>query len=162
MILDGLSDFLNKVHKHLDEKGIDVSKFELDHFAYQASSDSDYDILKEQFIKLGEEVSEAIVGGRRVGIFKLNEPIAYKDKSISAIELIAPVEGKTPPSGLEHIEYVIDEDFLVFADRYPTLDWNKTKINRDEFPMLILDLGDNTTVKFHHKNVLDMVVEQEG
>lgn len=160
MILDNYKEFLDKLIANISAKGIDVSNYYLDHFGYQCSSDEDYDNLKPEVLKIAEMVSENIVGGRRVGIFKFNSPFLYKGKEVPAFEIVAPKEGQVCPSALEHAEFVIDTDFDTFVKKYPNLDWNLSAINQPTFPMVKLKLSENTQVKFHLQPVLE-IIEQE-
>ncbi|QQG41293.1 MAG: VOC family protein [Candidatus Woesebacteria bacterium] len=157
MILDNYKDFLDKLLQDIEAKGIDVSKYNLDHFGYQCSSDKDYDKLKPDVEKIAKLISENIVGGRRVGIFKLNNPLDYKDRKIEAVELVAPKEDQECPSALEHAEFVIDTDFDSFINKYSGLDWDLTAINQPTFPMVKLRLSDHTQIKFHLQPVLKIV-----
>jgi len=160
MILDKFNSFLDTCFEKIEEFGIDISKYELDHIAYQASSDSDYDKLMPEFLKVGKLVKEAIVGGRRVGIFELKDPLKYKSYLIPCIELIAPTKGQKCPSAPEHFEFVIDEKFEDFMKRYPNLDWDVSAIDQPVFPMIKLKLTGYTQVKFHYKPVLDIVKKE--
>ncbi len=157
MILDNYKEFLDKLTNDIIDKGVDVSKYNLDHFGYQCSSNEDYDKLKPEFEKIGKLVDEAVVGGRRVGIFKLDNPLVYKNWNIDAVELVAPKEGQVCPSALEHAEFVIDTDFDTFVKKYPNLQWDTSKVNQPTFPMVTLKLSGATQVKFHYKPVLDIV-----
>lgn len=157
MILDNYKLFLDNFFEKLQEFKIDVTKYQLDHLGYQASSNSDYDRLKPQFRKIGKEMPEQMVGGRRVGIFKLNQPLQYKNYSIPAVELVAPKTNQVCPSALEHAEFVINEDFESLTKKYPALNWNKTKINQPKFPMVTLKLDDHIQIKFHYQPVLEIV-----
>lgn len=156
MILEGYNEFLDKLFLKLEEIGIDVSEYEMDHMAYQASSDEDYDRLKPEFLKIGEIISENIVGGRRVGVFKLKNQLTYKDYKISAIELLAPQQGQKCLSAFQHAEFVIDESFESFIKRHPGVSWDINSINRDLYPRLKLQLSEGVTVKFHLMSILDM------
>ena len=160
MVLDNYSKFLDKLFADIELKQIDVSAFNLDHIGYQCSSNDDYDVLKPEVEKIAKLASENIVGGRRVGIFQLNSPISYKERSIPAIEIIAPKEGQVCPSALEHAEFVINEDFESFVGKYPSLDWDKSKANQPTFPMVNLKLSEFTQVKFHYTPVLEIVKNQ--
>ena len=157
MILDNYKDFLDKLLQDIEVKGIDISKYDLDHFGYQCSSNEDYDKLKPEFEKVGKLIDEAIVGGRRVGIFKLDTPLEYKNWKIQAVEVVAPKEGQECPSALEHAEFVIDTDFNTFIKKYPNLNWDLTAINQPTFPMVKIKLSDFTQVKFHLQPVLEIV-----
>lgn len=157
MILNNYQIFLENLLHNINEKRIDVSNFELDHIGYQTSSNEDYDKLKPEFNKIGELLEEDIVGGRRVGIFKLNDPLEYGEYVIPAVELIAPKEGQVCPSALEHAEFVIDQPYEIFMNRYPNLTWDTTAINQDTFPMIKLKLDKFIQVKFHRKPILEIV-----
>jgi len=157
MILDNYQQFLDSLIEKIEAQGIDISKYELDHFGYQTSSDEDYDNLKPEFLKKAELLSEEIVGGRRVGIFKFYSPLPYRNSYISAVELVAPKTGQVCPSALEHAEFIIDEDFESFTRKYPNLPWDKSKVNQPMFPMVNLKLDEYVQVKFHYKHVLEIV-----
>ena len=109
---------------------------------------------------MGRELSEEIVGGRRVGIFLLNKPVMYKGRSIPAVELVAPKDGQVCPSALEHVEFVIDTDFVNFMARYPDLPFDTTKMNQPTFPMITLKLGENIQVKFHLQDVQEILKQK--
>ncbi|HEC66426.1 MAG TPA: hypothetical protein ENI23_14155 [bacterium] len=140
--------FLDNLFAELKKLNIDVSDATLDHLAYQAMSDEEYDELKPKFMEFAELIREPLVGNRRVGVFKLKKSLKYKKYSIGAIELIAPKEGQEVKSGLEHAEFLLPESLEDFIDRYPDVDWNTRAINRDQFPMLILQLAEHMQVKF--------------
>lgn len=160
--ISNYKEFLDKLMSDIDTLGIDVSNYYLDHFGYQSSSKDDYENLKLEFQKIGTLISEKIVGGRRVGIFKLIDPIIYRDKEIPAIELIEPKDGQICPSGLEHVEFVIDTDFENFVKKYKDLEFDTSKTDQPVFPMVTLKLSNNTQVKFHLKPVLDIVSNNNG
>lgn len=157
MVLDNYIPFVEEILKGINNFGLDVSDLNMDHIGYQSSSNEDYDNLKAEFDKIGGLVSEKIVGGRRVGIYKLKEPLRYKQYVSGAIELVAPKEGQLCHSGLEHVEFVIKEDFDAFMKKYPNLPWDTSKVNQPTFPMIKLKLGNTTQVKFHYKPVLEIV-----
>jgi len=154
MILLKYTNFLDRIFKKIQQYGIDVSNFELDHIAYTTSSKEEYDKLKNEFAKLGKLKSENLVGGRRVGIYKLFKKLTYKNFLISGLELIEPENSKKVASGLEHAEFIINTGFEEFMNKYPDLPWNKDHLKRTEFPRLKLDLGDGLEIKFHLASIL--------
>ena len=156
MILDNYETFIQKILDKLNELGIDVSGLNMDHIGYQASSNNDYDKLKVEFDAIGKRVSEAVVGGRRVGIYKLNKPLRFRQYINTAIELIAPKADQVCPSALEHVEFVID-DFENFMKKYPDIQWDTSAIDQPDFPMIKLKLNENLQVKFHLTPVLEIV-----
>ncbi len=157
MVLDNYTTFIEGILKKINEFGIDVSDLNMDHIGYQASSNEDYDNLRTDFDKIGDYVSEKIVGGRRVGIYKLKEPLRYKQYVNEAIELVAPKEGQKCSSGLDHVEFVLKETFDSFMKKYPNLSWDTSKTNQPMFPMITLKLSNTTQVKFHYTPVLEIV-----
>ena len=80
---------------------------------------------------------------------------------INAIELIEPKKGQICLSSLEHVEFVINEQFDTFVARYPTLQWDTSAVNQPMFPMVKLPLGDNIQVKFHHEHVFDIAARKK-
>lgn len=130
--------FLDYIFSELKNLSINTDELVLDHIAYQAKDKEDFDIRKKGYINEGELVREPIVGGR----------------SISIIELIEPVEGTKPKSALEHAEFLVKTSLEEFIEKYSHLDWNTSKLNREEFPMLVLRLNEHLQVKFPRKSVL--------
>src|SRR5690606_34749597 len=128
---------------------------------YQADSSEDYENLIETTENI-EQLSENIVGGRRVGIFKTNFPLNYQDQVFSVIEIIEPKKDQQVNSAWEHVEFLIDKPLEELVSDYPHVNWEISAINREEFPMLILDLGDGIRVKFPRLGVLDELKRQEN
>lgn len=159
-ILENLEPFLDNVFKELRKAGIDVSDYELDHIAYQASSNDDYDSLRPKFLEMGELLREELISNRRIAILKLNEPLKYESYEISALELIAPAKGQNVPSGLHHAEFVIDESLRQFMEKYPKIEWLDGAIDKEPYSHLNVILGD-IVVKFHTRSIVDIVTSLE-
>jgi predicted metalloenzyme YecM len=164
MILDNTTEFLDRIFAKLKKYGIDVSNYELDHIGYQASSDEDYDKVKAEVTGLGDFLEESIVNGRRVGHYRLNEPLKYEAAGVTytipAFEIYAPKEGQTCASALEHVEFVIPEGFDAFLKKYPAVEFDISKAHQDKFPMIKLGVSDGIQVKFHLTPMLK-IVEQK-
>jgi predicted metalloenzyme YecM len=160
MLLDNYTKFLDRIFTKLSDLEIDISQYVMDHIGYQCSSDSDYDKQKSSFSEIGDLLDENIVGGRRVGLFKLNQPLQYKHYQIDALELIAPKEGQVCASGLEHVEFVISEPFDTFMARYPAIKWDTNAVNQPVFPMVKLPLDTDIQVKFHYEHIFDIVARK--
>ena len=155
MILANYTKFLDKIFRHLERLGINVSRFEIDHIAYATSSGSEYDKLKPEFVKHGKLIRENIIGKRRVGVCKLFKKLRYKNYSISALEFMEPKKGEIKKSGLEHAEFIIDSGLEDFMKKYSTLPWDSSHIRRDRFPRLKLILEKGLEVKFHLASILE-------
>lgn len=157
MILDAVPAFIERILTEIAKQGIEVSSLEMDHIGYQAFTDADYDERAKEFETFAEKVSEEIVNGRRVGIYKLNSPIHHKNYVIPAIELVAPKPGQICPSAFEHLEFVIPEGFTEFMKKYPAVHWDITAITQPDFPMIKLKLDTDIQVKFHLTPVLEIL-----
>jgi len=154
MITNNLSNFISTL---ISLVPFDVSELQLDHFAYQTSSMKDYDNLKKESLEIGVLVSENIVGGRRVGIFKFEKPIQSNGYEILGFELIEPKEGQVCKSELDHIEFVIPVSFDEYLHLHQDVDWNLSAKDRDEFPKLSLKFEDGKSVKFHTKDIFSEI-----
>jgi predicted metalloenzyme YecM len=152
-----ISGFLDEFLKRIGEVGIDISGLVIDHVAYRTESMDEYEKLKQEFSKIGKQVHENIVRERRVGVFKLNTPIKYKQYLIPAIEMVAPKAGEIIKPGWEHAEIVLKESYGEFMKKYLNLNWDTSVMNSDLFSMIKLRLGEDMQVKFHLMPILDII-----
>lgn len=157
MLNSGLNKFLETFFTKINEKDVDVSTLYLDHLAYQASSSQDYEDKKVEFAEIAKLVNEAIVGGRRVGIFKLTSLIKYQKRKIPTIEIIEPKQDQIVKSSWEHAEFVLTDSYEEFMKKYPNLEWDTSSMHRHDYSHLKLKLSDNMQVKFHDSDILDIV-----
>jgi predicted metalloenzyme YecM len=154
MIHKDYKPFLDKLFQKLDELKVDVSDLKLDHIAYKATLGEEYDQMKLKFLEIADMDHEFEVGKWLVSTYKLKIPLIYKNYKIPAIELIAPKDGSKVKSGLEHVEFVLNESFDSLMKKYPNLDWDTSNVEREEYSMLKLKLGDDMQVKFPKESVL--------
>jgi len=159
-ITSDLEFFVETKLSALADLGIDVSTLELDHFGYQTSSKEDYDNLKIPSNEIGDLISENIVNGRRVGIYRLKIPIRFQNYTILGFELVEPKEGQICSSHLDHIEMVLNESFESFIQKYPKTNWNFDAMNRPEFPKVSYFFDDGTSVKFHPLNIFEEIPKE--
>ena len=146
--------FLDTFFEEIDKAGIDVSGLTLDHIAHQASSPDDYEKVREEFNKLGEMVSEEVVGGRRVCVFDLYTPLRYKEYSIQALELVEPKPDQNFESAFQHAELIYEGSFEDLINKYPDINWDTTSMNREEFAHLKVNFENGMTLKFLHAPIL--------
>lgn len=149
------SAFLETLFEKLHGVGVDLSELALDHLGYQCSSGDDYKQRDAALSKLSDKLSEELVGGRRVGIYRLHSPFRYKDTEIFTVELVEPKEGQEVQSAWEHAEFTVAGTLEAFMNKYPDLNWETRALQREEFPMLILPLGDGVSAKFPRRGVLE-------
>ncbi|MCH8519341.1 MAG: VOC family protein [Nanoarchaeota archaeon] len=156
-VLPSPFNFLEKIFNEIQELNIDISSFECDHICYRVETYERYKELKNKLQTIGEFLSEEIIANRPISTFKLFAPIKFKDKTISCLELPAPKENSSYNEGFEHIEFVINESFSTFMQKYPNLTFKISSINKQMNPEISLELKGGT-IKFHH-NSLEYVVK---
>lgn len=154
--LGDIDGFLKKVLTALENDGIDVSKYELDHICYRVETQGTYNQLKTELSKVGELLSETMISGRPISTYKLNTPIIFRTREISCIELPTPKQCSLYPEGLEHAEFVIDESFDDFMNKYPAVKFDTASINKPINPDLRVEYS-GLSVKFHHKPLEEVI-----
>ncbi len=162
MILNYYKPFLDVVYNKLKALNINTTEFKIDHIAYQTDSTKDYEDKVNSFNGIAEKFSEHIVGGRRVPIFKLDNPLEYNEQTFFVFELLEPKQGQIVESAWEHVEFLTNDSIEELMEKYPNINWNTEVINREEFPMLILELGDGLRAKFPRLGVLDELERQKN
>jgi hypothetical protein len=155
-IIGDYKKFLEKVFANLDGAGVDVSSFPCDHIGFRASSEENYEEMKQKLKTLGKIIGEVTVSGRSVMVMKLEKPIIYKGYNIPCIEVLAPKEGFDYGVGLEHAEFVIDTSLENFMKKYPQLKFITKSLDRESNPEIGLMFG-TTNVKFHNQPVEEVV-----
>jgi predicted metalloenzyme YecM len=154
MVTDNFESFASSLIKQVP---FDVSDLELDHCGYQTSSAQDYENLKEDSFTIGELISENIVSGKRVAIFRFTEPFEYEHYKILGFELVEPKEGQICESELDHLEFVILVSFNEFIEIHGNAQWDLYAKDRGEFAKLTLRLYNGKSAKFHTKNIFDEI-----
>lgn len=124
-MFDQFQSFVGGVIARLKTLGIDQSDLEIDHIAYSAGTTAEYDSLRPKILELGELIAEDLVGGRRVGVVRLREPIEYEGRKIPGVELIEPVKDVVTQSGLNHVEMVIPMGYEAFMSAHTEVDWRR-------------------------------------
>jgi len=158
--MKNVTEFLNSFFNQIQKVGLDVSGLDFDHIAYQASSASDYEKQKKEYTELGQLINEEVIGNRRVAVFRLKEPICYKDIKISVIELIEPKQGQVIESGLQHAEFIYEEPFEKMMEKYPEINWDTSSMYRAEFAHLKLNFDNGLTLKFLHAPIVSQISGQ--
>lgn len=154
MDLTNSNVFFKFIFSEIRKSGIDISNLPIDHVGISVSSIDKYDKTKKELLGQGKFYGEHIVSGRRIGVFRLTIPLKYKNYKIDALEIIEPKEGENIKDKFEHIEFTINESFEKFADKYPNLTWDKSNINRPDFPRLKIVFDNGLEIKFNHTPIL--------
>jgi uncharacterized protein len=132
-----------------------------DHICFRVETEADYDKYKKIIGSFSTCVTETLVSGRNISIFKLQDPIQYKNLSIDCLELPAPKKGSFYQKGLEHAEFVL-KDLNQFIEENKDTPFSFKAMNREINPELALKLGRGFQVKFHPLHILDVIkIEKE-
>ena len=151
--------FLDKLFGMIDESGVNVDSYLLDHICYRVGTTDEYEIKKSELLDHGDLLIESMVNGRLISTFKFHSPIVYKNRKIDVIELPAPKPGKTYESGLEHVEFVATHPLSEIVEKYPKLNFEIFGINKAFNADVTLKLGEYC-IRFHNLT-LEEVIEAE-
>lgn len=148
-IIGNYTTFLNEILDQVAAEGLDFSDFsQIDHMCYRTTSLDNYQAKKSEFSSVADMLSETMVNERPIATFRLHKPVIHKQWRIDTVELPAPRPGKTHKEGLEHIEFVLFDDFPTFLEKYKGKPFETQAADRGINPEIGLRLG-NYTVKFH-------------
>ncbi len=151
--------FLEQLLAELDQLRVEVKGLHLDHLCYRVGTTERYALLRQALATDAELLAETMIGGRPIATFRLHEPIIHDQRAIQLVELPAPKPGSPYAEGWEHAEFVVDEDLLLFTQRYPHVNWDLTDLDKPLNADVRLRLGD-ISVKFH-RMALDEVIKRE-
>lgn len=87
--------------------GLQISALEADHISLRCHQNTTAERWRRGFEQCGELLSENIINGRPICLFKLHEPVCVEHWRFSVIELPWPGEKRYPHEGWEHIEIVL-------------------------------------------------------
>jgi len=156
IILEKLQVFLDILFDKLYNFGIDTDQYELDHVCYRVTTLDEYIIMKSKFKNISKLLIESPIQGRLISIWKLFEPIKYKDREIYLIELPMVKINSLYTSGWEHCEFVID-NFNDFQDKYSNIQFDTTGLYKTINSDLRLELGNRMNCKFHLQSLESVI-----
>ncbi len=149
--------FLKLLFEDLKKNQIEVlPKWAIDHLCYRATTQTEYQILKNEFLKFSDLLIESPVNGRLISTFKLHKSIEYQSWSIDVVELPSPKVGKITSTGFEHIEVVCDVAFSDLIKKYSYLKLDLSGLSKTLNPELEICLG-SRNIKFHHMPLTDVI-----
>ncbi len=90
--------------------GLDLGKREADHISLRCHQNTTAERWKTGFLRCGELLSEKLINGRPVCLFRLKQPVEAAGWSFTLIELPWPGAKRYPHEGWEHIEIVLPGD----------------------------------------------------
>lgn len=178
-LLQELKDFEQRIFEYLTELKIqkEVQLLFADHLGLRIKDPKDILVLKDELIVQGKVISSAIVNGREILIYKINQPIRLRNWLIPCIELPYPKPDHSYPDGWEHVEIVIpssavslEELRFDFMKCFPEINIdtfkqagqyseNEPKSESDQLPnpTIVLRKNKNTAIKFHARTIEEVV-----
>ncbi len=154
LIIGDWNLFLNKIFSNLKSVNIDVKEFDLDHIAYRATTNEMFESMSLKLAEIGNKIHRIIIRNRFIDIYQLNDEIEYKNRKIKFIELMAPAEGDQFRPGLEHVEFVIQDNLYGFVKKHNNINWNVKSIDREIGAEVGILFGNGASVKFKNQNLL--------
>lgn len=176
--------FVSHVISSLNNVGIDVSPYFLDHCCYRCETMLEYNSFKSELSFVSQLLTESVIGGRPIATFKLHVPVAVNDRGqlqssatsltesneplelssrqVQFIELASPKPGSPYPSGLEHVEFVIDSSLDEFRAKHQNHKWDTKGMEKKTNQDIRLNFN-GFSVKFHLDSLENVIaLEDKG
>lgn len=138
--------------------GIDVDRYPIGHLAIRAEGIAEYVDLRDRIEVHCIANVENSWSGRPISKLLLRTPLELGDRhAIDLIELIPPPHRPGYAPGLEHIGFVVGDDFDSFFDRHRAVITTQQDQGQFNHPLL-MTFDDRTSVKFHRRSLADVVL----
>lgn len=156
--------------------GLDIAPLDADHISLRCHQNATAERWRIGFARCGTLLSENIINGRPICLFKLAQPIKVAHWQLSVVELPWPGEQHYPYEGWEHIEIVLPGEPETLNARAVALLSDeglcqkgiavKTSApggERERLPNPTLAVTDGTvTIKFHPWSIETIVASERG
>jgi predicted metalloenzyme YecM len=162
-----LPAFLDEVFTYIAKLHLDVSGLPIDHIALRYKNKADVDALAAELKKQGTIISDAMIKNRVIYIFKLHQPLIYKNYQIPCIELPYPATPhKYPQDGWEHVEFVLETDNPnnfeeVFNQKFPgqKYELHIPEVEGEQLlnPSIVFKKYPGLAIKFHPSSIEKVV-----
>lgn len=153
--LGDVNGFLDTAFSHLEEAGMDVSGYEMTHLCYRVATEEEFLSKKKALGEMGDLISDVMAEGRPYLVFKLHEPIVYREHTVSLIALPFPKTNNSYSTGLQHVAFLMKEDISTLLSKYPGIQFDTLELNRVSHPELKIRFPD-LVVKFHNLSLEDL------
>lgn len=161
-IIGDYDAFVSTQGDRLALRGIDVTAYELSHIAVRVPEWDLYVRHRTLLERHARANSENVWNGRPISLIVLDEPLeVLEGKLVSNIELIPPVHQRVYRMGLEHIGFVIGDEFDRFSRVHRDVLTGQQFQSADVDPVYVL-FEDFTHVKFYRRSFFDIVEEEQG
>lgn len=154
----GYRTFFADQVRRLTRIGIDPASYPVSHLAFRTETYDEYLVLRDR-IESRANV-ENRWSGRPISKLLLSEPLPLGDHhQVELIELIPPRHRTGYLMGIEHVGFVVGDEYEEFADRH-----RKVLTGRqDQGPInqpLYVTFDNGRTVKFHRHSLHDVVLRE--
>ncbi|VEB96633.1 Uncharacterized protein conserved in bacteria [Cedecea lapagei] len=156
--------------------GLEIAPLEADHISLRCHQNTTAERWRSGLEKCGSLLSENIINGRPICLFKLDEPVNVEHWQFTVVELPWPGEKRYPHEGWEHIEIVLPGepatlnaralDLLSDAGLRETgisVKTSSPKGERERLPNPTLAVTDGkVTIKFHPWTLEQIVASEQA
>jgi len=170
-----LPRFSDALQALTDRLGLDIAPLQADHISLRCHQNATAERWRRGFEQCGELLSENIINGRPICLFKLREPVRVAHWAFTVIELPWPGEKRYPHEGWEHIEIVLPgapetlnaRALALLADEGLSqpgivVKTSSPKGERERLPNPTLAVTDGVvTVKFHPWSIEAIVASEQ-
>ena len=152
--------FFSDLLHRLKNVGIHITGMPMSHLLYRASTNPEYELLRDQLKELCSEFVETQFNGRAVSILILKKPLVLEDGfSVAMIELPAPRAAHMYPSGLESIGVVVGKTLPAFITQYRDV-LTGVKDHGEHCQPAFITFDNDKTAKFYDISLRDIVKQQ--
>lgn len=174
-IVADLPRFCDALRNLTDRLGLDTAPLAADHISLRCHQNATAERWRRGFEQCGELLSENIINGRPICLFKLREPVCVAPWTFTVIELPWPGEKRYPHEGWEHIEIMLPgapetlnaRALALLADEGLSqpgivVKTSAPKGERERLPNPTLAVTDGVvTVKFHPWTIEEIVASEQ-
>ena len=154
--------------------GLDIAPLDADHISLRCHQNATAERWRTGLEQCGELLSETLINGRPICLFKLHEPVTVAHWQFKVVELPWPGEKRYPHEGWEHIEIVLPGDpqslnaraLALLADEGLSqpgivVKTSSPKGERERLPNPTLAVSDGkVTIKFHPWSIEEIVASE--
>lgn len=173
---DDLPRFTQALQALTSRLGLDIAPLEADHISLRCHQNATAERWRQGLELCGTLLSENIINGRPICLFRLHEPVCVAHWAFTIVELPWPGEKRYPLEGWEHIEIVLPGEPETLNARALTLlsdeglrqpgifvKTSSPKGERERLPNPTLAVTDGSvTVKFHPWSIEAIVASESG
>lgn len=173
---DDLPRFTQALQVLASRLGLDIAPLEADHISLRCHQNATAERWRQGLELCGTLLSENIINGRPICLFRLHEPVCVAHWAFTIVELPWPGEKRYPLEGWEHIEIVLPGEPETLNARALTLlsdeglrqpgifvKTSSPKGERERLPNPTLAVTDGSvTVKFHPWSIEAIVASESG